>query len=369
MEENLKIKAKKYAKEKYTLAVADILYSAALLVLFQFCGGSRFIAGLVSNAIKSYYALIALYIFIITIVYASLSLPLNLYRSFILEHKFNLSTQNFKGWFIDFIKSLIISCIISLILTEAFYLILNMFPNFWWLVVAAFWVIFSVVLAKLTPVLLIPLFFKYKPLSDEILKERILKLADKMKVKVVDVFEIDFSKKTAKANAAFVGIGRTKRVILADTLKDKYSYDEIELILAHEFAHYRLRHLLKLILINSLFTIVLLYFIFISSRHVLNTFGWGQLNDIANLPVILLYALIFNVILGPLGNCLSRKFEKDADRLSLESSGFKEAFISLMNKLAEQNLADISPNKWIKWFFFDHPPISERIKIADAYKG
>lgn len=358
------IRAKIYSRQKYTLAIIEVLFTAILLIFFQFLGCSHLLAGTIKKAVINNYIGLAIYILTIILAYSLLSLPLSLYRSFFLEHKFNLSRQSLKDWLGDFLKSLVVSCIIFVILIEVFYFILNKFPDIWWLLVAAFWIFFSIILAKLTPVVIIPLFFKYKALADENLKARIIKLAGDMKVKILDVFEINYSIKTTKANAAFVGIGKTKRVILADTLKDKYSHDEIEVILAHEFAHYRLRHLLKLILLNSFFTFILLYLIFKSSGYILREFNLGALNDIANLPLILLYGIIFNTLAEPLGNWLSRKFEKEADRLSLEFTGKNTAFISMMQKLAEQNLADVNPNKWIKWFFFDHPPISERIAMA-----
>jgi len=213
---------------------------------------------------------------------------------------------------------------------------------------------------------IIPLFFKYKKLSDDTLRERILRLADKMKVRILDVFEIDFSKKTQKANAAFVGFGRTKRVILADTLRDKYSPDEIEVILAHEFAHYRLKHLLKLILVNSLATLLTFYFIFKTSNYFLALFGLSSLLDIAALPVIFLYWIVFGIVMQPLNNYISRRLERNADALALEATGLKGAFISTMNKLSEQNLADRKPYPLIKFFFFDHPPIDERIAMAKS---
>ena len=191
-----------------------------------------------------------------------------------------------------------------------------------------------------------------------------MKLAEKMKVKILDCFEIDFSKKTLKGNAAFVGIGNTRRVILADTLKDKYSYDEIEVVLAHEFAHYQLKHLLKMIVVNSLTTFAVFYLIFRTNAHTLNFFGLANLNDIAALPVILIYFVLFGIITRPLEAFISRSFERSADSLALETTGLKDAFISTMSKLARQNLSDTNPHPLIKFFFFDHPPIEERIKMA-----
>lgn len=217
------------------------------------------------------------------------------------------------------------------------------------------------------PILIIPLFFKYRALSDNQLRQRILNLAHKMGVKILDVFEIDFSKKTLKANAAFVGMGRTKRVILADTLKDKYTYDEIEVILAHEFAHYRLRHLIKLIFINSITIILSFYLIYKTSDYVLGRFGLFSLSDISGLPIVLMYFVILGMITQPLENYLSRRFERNADLLALKTTDLKEAFISMMDKLSAQNLADRSPAKIIKIFFFDHPPIDERIEMAKKF--
>ncbi|MDP2831125.1 MAG: M48 family metalloprotease, partial [Candidatus Omnitrophota bacterium] len=185
-----------------------------------------------------------------------------------------------------------------------------------------------------------------------------------MQIKLLDVLEIDFSKKTLKANAAFTGMGKTKRVLLADTLKDKYTLDEVEVILAHEFAHYRLKHMLKLIAVNSLLTLGLFYLIFKTSVYALGVFKLDSLVQLSSLPLIFLYFILFGIIMAPLEALVSRLFEKEADNLALKVTGSKEAFISLMEKLASQNLADRNPHPLIKFFFFTHPPIDERIKIA-----
>jgi STE24 endopeptidase len=185
-----------------------------------------------------------------------------------------------------------------------------------------------------------------------------------MQVKILDVFEIDFSKKTLKANAAFTGMGKTKRVLLADTLKDKYTHDEILVIMAHEFAHYQLRHIVKLIALNSLVTLGLLYLIFKTSFYTLGIFKLDSLSQLASLPLVFLYFLLFGILFQPLEAFVSRRFEKDADRLALKVTQDKEAFVSLMEKLAAQNLADRNPHPLIKFFSFDHPPIDERIKTA-----
>ncbi|MFA5092556.1 MAG: M48 family metallopeptidase [Candidatus Omnitrophota bacterium] len=355
--------AKSYSHQKYLLSIIDMFYSLALILIFLGSGFSLFLESWLKSINLPGYLLPAVFLLISGILFYLLSLPLNFYSSFILEHKFNLTKQKVGAWLVDQLKSSILGYLFSLILVLSFYWILGKF-NQWWLVVSIFWIFFSIVLAKLTPIIIIPLFFKYKKLEDQVLRQRILDLAAKMKVKLMDVFEIDFSKKTLKANAAFTGMGKTKRVLLADTLKDKYTHDEIEVILAHEFAHYQLGHILKLIIVNSLVTLGLFYLIFKTSAYTLAFFKLNSLTQVASLPLVFLYFMLFGIVMMPLEAYVSRVFEKEADRLALKTTGAKAAFISLMDKLAIQNLADRSPHPLIKFFFFSHPPIDERIKIA-----
>jgi STE24 endopeptidase len=359
-------RAKKYSSVKYTLSILDTIYELLLLLIFLSSGLSQGLKDVILKLTADNFIVVPLYILIIWLAYYLLSFPIKFSRSYVLEHKFNLSTQTIQDWLNDQFKTGVISYVIAIILIIAFYYILKHYIYAWWWIISLFWIFFSLILAKLVPIIIIPLFFKYKKLSDDTLKVRIMNLADKMKVKVLDCFEIDFSKKTLKANAAFVGWGATKRIILADTLKDKYSYDEIEVILAHEFAHYRLRHLLKLIFINSLAIIISFYLIFKTSGYVLNFFGLISLSDIAALPIILVYFFLFGIIMQPFENYISRKLETNADRMALNITGLKDAFISMMDKLASQNLADRNPHPLIKFYFFDHPPTDERINMAKS---
>lgn len=341
-----------------------MVYNVALLLIFLGSGLSLYLEHALKNSGLPGYLLISAYLLIVLFFYYLLSLPFNFYASFTLEHKFNLSQQKPAAWWLDQLKSGILGYIIFLILILSFYWILGKF-NQWWLVISIFWIFFSIVLAKLTPILIIPIFFKYKKLEDEVLRQRIFNLAAKMQIKLMEVSEIDFSKKTLKANAAFTGMGKTKRVLLADTLKDKYTHDEVEVILAHEFAHYQLKHIIKLIAVNSLVTLGSFYLIFKTSAYTLAVFKLNSLAQLSSLPLVFLYFILFGIIMQPLEALISRRFEKEADLLALKVTGAKEAFVSLMEKLAAQNLADRNPHPLIKFFFFTHPPIDERIKIVN----
>lgn len=362
------VKARRYSAIKYSLALVEIIYQILLLFVFLLSGWSGALAGYIHLKISANYLVMPAYLLALFVLYALLNFPLNFYQSFVLEHKFGLTKQGISGWLADQAKSAALSYAISLIMLVSFYFILNKAPYGWWIIVSLVWIFFSLVLAKILPIVIIPIFFKYKKLTDEALRQKIMNLAQKMRVKIIDVFEIDFSKKTLKANAAFVGVGNTRRVILADTLKDKYTPEEIEVVLAHEFAHYSLKHLVKLVVFNSAVTFGLFYIIFKTSGYFIGLFALPGLSDVAALPLVLLYFIIFGVITQPLSAYLSRIFERQADKLALEITGLKDEFISTMDKLANQNLADRRPHPLVKMFFFDHPPIDERIDMAKSFK-
>ncbi|RJP27938.1 MAG: M48 family peptidase [Candidatus Omnitrophota bacterium] len=359
--------ARKYSNIKYALAIIDTFYALGLIFIFLYSGLSKESVLFLSSKIGQAFIL-PVYILAIYSGYFLFTFPLNFYGSFVVEHKFSLSTQSFFSWISDQIKSGLLMYVLSLGLFFLMYIILEKSQDLWWLWVSLIWLFFSVILARLMPVVVIPMFFKYRELADQGLKSRIMDLAVKMNIRLLDVFEIDFSRKTLKANAAFVGMGKTKRVILADTLKDKYTHQEIEVILAHEFAHYRSRHLLKLIILNSIVTLLTFYFIYLSSSQVLLFFGIDSLSRIYSLPVIIGYFIILGLVLQPISNAISRKFEREADKIAIDITGLKKPFISMMDKLAKQNLADVKPSFLIKMIFFDHPPVSERIEMAERYQ-
>jgi len=359
--------ARRYSSIKYSLSVAEWCYALALLAVFLFSGLSALLVKAAYSISSSGWLAMPVYLLLVFFLYYILNFPLNFYRTLLLEHQFKLSRQSMKDWFLDQLKAGVISYFISVVILEVFYLLLSRQPEHWWWIISLFWIFLSLVLAKLAPVLIIPLFFKYKKYSDENIRRRIIKLAGKMDVKILDVFEIDLSRKTAKGNAALVGFGNTRRVILGDTLKDKYSADEIEVVLAHEFAHQKLGHLFKLVLSGVITTVVCMFAIYKTSPYVLGFFHLQSLSQTAAMPVVFIYLLLAGALFQPWENFLSRRFERQADKLAIQSTGLKDAFVSTMEKLSGQNLSDRSPHPVIKFFFFDHPAIDERIRSARSF--
>jgi STE24 endopeptidase len=357
-------KARRYSLINYALVIAETLYLLLLLFLFSGFGLSKALASDVYRLSLPKPLVLPAYIFIIFFCYYILSFPFNFYHSFILEHQFKLSRQTVRTWSLDQLKGQVVSYVISLLCVWVFYFILDYQPRNWWWLLSLFWIFFTLIISRVAPVVIVPLFFKYTKVSDPGLRDRILRLADKMSIKILDVYNIDLSKKTVKVNAGLIGWGKTRRVILADSLARDYTLDEIEVILAHEFAHQKLAHLIKMVMIGTAAAILCFYIIFLSSGPVLKLFGYDSLSDISSLPVIIIYFVLYGIIMQPLENFFSRRFERSADKLAIRATGLKEAFISTMDKFATQNLSDRKPHPFIKLFFFDHPPIDERITTA-----
>ncbi|MCK4463690.1 MAG: hypothetical protein KAU58_05200, partial [Candidatus Omnitrophica bacterium] len=216
-------KAKRYAHYKYALFFLDILFTISFLLMYQCFLSENFKIFSFSVHPPNLYIALTIYFTIFSLIYYIFSFPLNFYSSYILEHKFSLSNQNFFDWTKDEFKRTLISFIVYLLIIHAFYLLLSKSGALWWIWTALAWIVFNVIFAKILPIFVIPLFYKYSELNDINLKKRIKELASKASVKLIDVFQIDLSSKTKKANAALVGMGKSRRVIIADNLINGFS--------------------------------------------------------------------------------------------------------------------------------------------------
>jgi STE24 endopeptidase len=302
-------------------------------------------------------------------IYVVLTFWLDMYHGYSLEHKFSLSTQTFSGWLMDYFKKLLIGGIIAFILVEALYFFLRRFEATWWIFAAFFWITFSIVLSKVAPVLILPLFFKVRPLEDEELRARLLNLAEKSGARVNGVFEIDLSKKTVKANAGLAGLGRTRRILVGDTMLKDYSHDEIEVVLAHELGHHKHNHILKLIAFGAASSFAGFYMADGLFGLLSGPLKLRGISDLAGFPLLALILFFFTLLILPLQNSLSRAFERQADYFALDITKNPDGFISMMTRLSDQNLDDRKPGRFVEIFLYDHPPTAKRLKMAEDYKS
>ena len=359
-------KAKKYEKIKLAAGITESVISAVLLFLFVVLGYSKGLETYAFGFTLNPYIALMIFVFIIGAVSYLISFPLDYVFSFRLEHKFGLSNQKFIKWIEENLKSLAVGIVLGVpILLLFYYFLLNY--TMWWVWFGCLILVYSVILAQIAPVVIFPLFYKFHPINNENLKEKILDLCTKVGFKVKGVYIFNMSKTTKKANAAFTGIGRTKRIILGDTLVTGFSEEEILTVFAHELGHYKKGHIKKNILFSIVSTFIMLFILSVVYSALLPAFGFADRWDIAALPLLALIGGVFSFLIKPIGSYISRRFEFEADRFAIKLIGNFDVFKSLMEKLAFQNLADEEPNKFVEFWFRSHPSVKRRIETGKKY--
>jgi len=361
--------AKQYARLRRRLWLVDNLFSMFYILAWLFFGWAVALRNWLVTFTSNDWLLVALFVVVFGGIYFVLNLPLGYYSGFILPHRFDQSNQKLKDWIIDQLKGLAIGAPLGLILLELLYLALRVTGDLWWLWTAAGMLVFTVLISNLAPVLIMPLFNKFVPLGDEHkeLEERLINLAKRANTKVKGVFKFDMSKRTKSANAALTGLGNTRRIILGDTLINEFTIDEIETVLAHELGHHLHRDIPLLITFGTFTTMFGLYLASFGMNWAVDYFGFSSISDPAAFPALGMILGAFGLITMPLENAVSRWRENMADDYALESTGNKEAFASAFTRLANQNLGEIDPEKWVVLMFYSHPPLSERIEKAKSF--
>lgn len=361
-------KAREYQEIRRNLSLFNLFLTPALLGILIASGWTF---GMRQNAIalvgSGDWGVVAVYFVLFSLFFLIFDLPLSFYSGFMLEHRFGLSNQNFRQWLWDLGKKTLLSFALSLVLLECLYLIIRSDPSRWWLWAWAAYAFVSYVLGKLFPVLIVPLFYKYGRLEDKELETKVLALAARFDMPVGNVYSLNLSKTTKKANAAFMGLGRTKRVVLSDTLIQNFTHSEVEVVVAHELGHYKHRDVWKLLAFGLAASLIAFAAGFWGIHALQGKMGLHSAADVAGLPLLFLIFYAVNLILMPLMNGYSRRQENAADLFALEALGTRDVFISSMNKLGEQNLADPEPPAWYEWFFYDHPSIRKRVAMAEKW--
>ncbi|HUJ09896.1 MAG TPA: M48 family metallopeptidase [Verrucomicrobiae bacterium] len=365
---NQQQRAKRYEAIHNVLFVVETVYTLALLVAFLYSEGSDFLADVARSISSNAWISVAIYASVVVISTKLLFLPLNYFGGYHLEHKFDLSNESFGAWALDELKSLGLNLLLGVLVLDVLYFLLRRAGHWWWVGAGLFFLLFGVVLSTLFPVLILPLFYKLKPLENESLKQKLTALAQRVGAKVLGVYRMGMSEKTKKANAAFAGLGKTKRIILGDTLLDKFDEDEIEVVMAHEMAHYRHGDVWRLIAWGTFTTFVGLWIADLILERLLPHFGFARISDVAAFPLLAICLFLFSLVVMPLNNVFSRWCEWRADATALELTRNRDAFIRAMRKLADQNLADLSPHPLIEFLLHDHPSLARRIAWAERWQ-
>lgn len=358
--------ARRYARIRYRLLLVNLAAGLIVLAAMQWSGLSAALADWWRQRVASAPLLMLGYLAVFGAGYYLAMLPLHFYGSFLLEHRFGLSRLTLGGWLRREAKHLAVSGVLSTVLLQGLYALLRHAPSQWpWLATIG-WVTFSVILARVFPTVLLPIFYKTTPLQHHELVARLMTLCERVGLRAMGVFRFELGAETRKANAALAGLGKTRRVLLADTLLSEFTPDEIEGVLAHELAHHRFHHITKGLVLSAIGS----WAAFTLTARVAD--GWVSalhlqgLDDIAGFPVLMLWLSGLGLLALPLQNGLSRYFEWQSDRFAVQTTQQPKAFADALRRLAALNLADPNPPRWITWLFYDHPPITERIRAADT---
>ena len=311
---------------------------------------------------------VAIYALVLVVACLTVRLPVAFYQSFLLERRYGLSSETFGAWLADYLKAALLVILVAVAGAEVVYTAMRWSPHWWWLPAAACFSGAMVLLARIAPVALFPLFYHFEPLERDALRARLEALSIRAGIPVLGAYVWGLGDKTKRANAALIGTGSTRRILLSDTLLANYSDDEIEVILAHEMGHHVQGDIRTGLVLESLLILGSLAGGALILSWWWHAFGLAGPSDVAGLPLLFLVAALVTVAAAPGVNALSRRNERRADRYALALTGHTEAFVSAMRRLGAQNLAEERPSRVAVWLFHTHPPIEERIENARRYR-
>lgn len=358
--------AKEYDGIHNTLFLLQALAIAGLLAAYQLSGASAALATGLANRFGEnlWFATNAVYILVTVFGFAACMFPFSYYSGHVLEHHYGLSNETFGEWLADFVKSLLIDLALATLLFSVIYALLRWLGNGWWLAAAVFYIAFAVVLSTIAPVVIMPLFHKFEPLEEGELTQSVRAMMEQAGIRVVGVFKWGLGEKTNTANAAFAGFGRTKRIILGDTLLTGYTKEEILAILAHEVGHYRNRDSLRLVATSSVLALAGFYVAHLCLTRLSGWLGIGDIGFIGAAPLFVFSLFVFSLASMPFANLYSRRREFAADAYAIQTMGSPDALVSAFEKLADQNLSNKEPAAWVEFLLHSHPSIARRIDRA-----
>jgi STE24 endopeptidase len=355
---------KQYQRTKITISIISAILSLGWMALLAFVLGPMLGEQYTTWVGENAWLRLLLSAALLGVTLELLTIGLDFYSGYILEHRYQLSNQTLGGWVKHRVKGYLVGGVLGLMLLFGLYAVLWFTGEWWWLAATAGWLLVTLLLGRLLPVVILPIFYKVTRLEDASLIERLRKLTVGTTLTIEGVYELRLSEETKKANAALAGLGKSRRVLLGDTLLAQFTPEEIEVVFAHEVGHHVYRHLIKSIGLSVLLTLAGFFLVDRVLTALAPTLGYAELADPAALPLLLLVLAIFGLVLTPIKNALSRFYERQCDQYALDRTQNQAAYRSAFTKLARINKSDPDPHPLIAFLFYDHPPIRERLAMA-----
>ncbi len=371
VDRELLVKTSAYTLATSRVGLIESLFSSLLLLLFLFAGLLEWYDDLILSMTASFVGQGCLFVLGLLLAQTLLDIPFSLYRTFVIEERFQFNTSTPKLWLTDLLKSLAIGMVLISLLTAGSLALVQASPNLWWLWVWELFACITLLLMYLSPVLIEPLFFKFQPLQDQALAERVKDVMKQAGLQVERVQQVDASRRSKHSNAYFTGIGRVKRIVLFDTLLEQMSDDEILGVLAHEAGHWKLGHIWKRLLSMELVSLVVcwLFWLVLSWDGLAGWFGLAELSFLAEVLLVGFLASLVSFPLTPISSLRSRRHEWQADQFARNLTGEPESLASALVKLCKENLSNLHPHPFYAWFYYSHPPVVERIARLTDTKG
>jgi len=361
------LKQQRYEKENSRFSLITSTFSFLLLMGMLLLGGFSYVDNLVQGLTANPIAQALLFFGILMFAMDLLNTPFDIYDTFGIEAKYGFNTMTVKTYILDKLKGWMLALLIGGLLLGLIVWFITTFPSTFWIMAWAVLGIFTIFMAMFYSSLIVPLFNKQTPLEDGELKQSINDFSNKAGFKLDNIFVIDGSKRSTKANAYFSGLGAKKRIVLFDTLIKDLSTREIVAVLAHEIGHYKKKHVISMIFISLVQTALMLFILgyFINQPALSQALG-------ASTPSIHVSLITFGILYSPLSmiigmfvNILSRKNEYEADGFASQH-GESEGLQSALKKLSEKNLSNLTPHPAYVFFHYSHPTLLQRLRNLAA---
>lgn len=357
------LKSQEYTKVRTNFGILTSTLSLISMIIFWFFGGFNYLDLFISQFSDNLIIKGLLYIGILAFAGSILSLPFSIYSTFVIEEKFGFNKTTPKTFVTDIIKSFLLSLLLGAPLLSLILYIINSSGEYFWLIGWGAVTIFSIFIQYIAPTYILPIFNKFKPLEDGDLRNAIMEYANKVKFPLTNVFVIDGSRRSTKANAFFTGFGKNKRIALFDTLLQKHSINEIISIIAHEVGHYKKKHILTGTFIGIVHTGFLFFLLslFIGQKELYDAFF------MINQPIyagLIFFGLLYSPVESLLSlvlNLLSRKNEYEADEFAVKTTMDKTSMIKTLKNLSETNLSNLTPHPFYVLLNYSHPTVLQRI--------
>ena len=364
--------AKAYYRSGNVLWVLDTAWALILPALLLWTGLSARLRDWARAAGRKWFFIVAIYWVLFTIAMTAIDLPRTYYESFARQHAYGLSNQTLGKWASDQFASLGVTLVIGALFLWVPYLLLAKSPRRWWIYTSALAVPFIILIVLVQPVWIDPLFNRFGPMQDKVLEAQILALADRAGIEGSRVFEVAKSEDTKTLNAYVNGFGRTKRIVLWDTILKALDRKQLLVVMGHEMGHYVLNHVWKLMGVLAVTISLLLYAVHRLASTLINRFsgrfGFTSLADVASLPLILTLFTAVSLVTDPVTLATQRYFEHEADRFALEITHDNHAGATAFVIMQQENLAVPRPGRLYTWFRMSHPPVGERIDFFNSYR-